>query len=151
MPGRGPAPKGSRSRSRDQQVRETVKSDGLVGGFDLPEGLLFNAKTGEPEEWHPATVAWWEVWRHSPQSTRMVTDADWSFLLDTALMHHQMWKTGRFELSGEVRLRVAKFGATPEDRARLKFDIEVPDYSVGAEGNEGNVAQLDARRNRWTG
>jgi hypothetical protein len=36
-------------------------------------------------------------------------------------MHHAMWSKGQWTLAAEVRLRVAKFGATPEDRARLRI------------------------------
>ena len=32
-----------------------------------------------------------------------------------------MWSKGQWTLAAEVRLRVAKFGATPEDRARLRM------------------------------
>lgn len=52
-----------------------------------------------------------------------MSDTDWSFLLDTALMHHAMWEKGQWTLAAEVRLRVAKFGATPEDRMRLKMEL----------------------------
>lgn len=55
----------------------------------------------------------------SPLSTEY-TETDWSFLLDTAYLHALYWK-GDFRVAGELRLRVAKFGATPEDRARLGF------------------------------
>ena len=152
MAGRGPAASGNRSRARDNAVRETVKSDGKLGGFDLPEGVLGTDHDGNEIDWHPATRRWWENWRRSPQGTRMVTDVDWDFLLDTALMHHTMWANGRWEFASEVRLRAAKFGATPEDRARLKFEIEVPEqYPVGDSGNDGNVTRLDERRDRWTG
>ena len=49
--------------------------------------------------------------------------SDWDFLLDTALMHHAMWSKSQWTLAAEVRLRVAKFGATPEDRARLRMQF----------------------------
>ena len=151
MAGVGPAKKSVRSRARDTDSRTTIKSDGKVGGPDLPAGWLgTDTKTGELIEWHPATLAWWDHWRRSPQGTRMVTDVDWDFLLDTALMHHTMWANGRWEFSAEVRLRAAKFGATPEDRARLKFEIEVPEqYPVGDRGNDVNVTRIDARRDSW--
>lgn len=48
------------------------------------------------------------------------TDTDWSELLDTAVLHGQFW-SGDSKVANELRLRVAKFGATPEDRARLKI------------------------------
>ncbi|HEY9369747.1 hypothetical protein [Streptomyces sp.] len=50
-------------------------------------------------------------------------ESDWYFLLDTALMHTTMWSKGQWTLAAEVRLRVAKYGATPEDRARLRMQF----------------------------
>lgn len=75
---------------------------------------------GEP--WHSRTLAWWDTWRKSPQAQSFVA-TDWDFLIDTALMHHTMWSKGRWEFAAELRLRAAKFGATPEDRARLKIEV----------------------------
>lgn len=60
------------------------------------------------------------MWGRSAQAETF-TATDWSFLLDTALMHHAMWSKGQWTLAAEVRLRVAKYGATPEDRARLRM------------------------------
>lgn len=151
MAGAGPAPKASRARKRDEPARETIKSDGRLGGWELPAGALgTDAKTGEVVEWNVQTLAWWNAFRASPQGTRMVTEVDWYFLLDTALMHHSMWANQRWDFAAEVRLRVAKFGATPEDRARLKFEIEVPElYPAGTAGHDGNVTQLNTRRDSW--
>jgi len=119
MAGRGPAPKGTRSRARDQRALEQsltiVAADGELHGPDLPDGF----------EWPAVTVEWWETWRKSAQAGTF-TDTDWSFLIDTAVMHAEFW-LGNRSLAGELRLRVAKFGATPEDRMRLKIAVGVPD------------------------
>ncbi|MGI9084731.1 MAG: hypothetical protein ACR2FE_05490 [Aeromicrobium sp.] len=79
-----------------------------------------------PEEidWPEATLAWWQTWRTSAQA-KTFTDTDWSFLLDTALLHMDFWDGDR-SVAAELRLRAAKFGATPEDRARLKLEIGDP-------------------------
>jgi hypothetical protein len=89
-----------------------VAADEVLRGPDLPEGY----------GWHPRTVEWWLVWRRSPQA-QTFTDTDWSFLIDTAMLHSAMW-SGDEKLAAEVRLRAAKFGATPEDRARLKLEVD---------------------------
>lgn len=116
MPGRGPAPKPVRSRPNDTARREaemvTVAADDALRGPDLPEGF----------GWHPRTVAWWETWRRSPQAT-VFTSTDWDFLLDTAMLHSELWN-GNGSVAAELRLRTAKFGATPEDRMRLKLQID---------------------------
>jgi hypothetical protein len=154
MAGRG-APQNPNARDRSGVEKITMVADGKTRGFPLPRGWLIDKRTGEVEAWHPATVRWWNDWRKSPQATRMVTRADWDYLLDTALLHHEMWKTRRFELGGEIRLRVANFGATPADRQRLRADVMVaaPEpREVESPADEdvpvGNVVSMDARRER---
>jgi hypothetical protein len=148
MAGRGPAPKDpSKRRRRNTTDPETViVNDGELRGPELPEGVL----PGD-EEWHPMTVNWWQTWRTSPMAATFL-DTDWAFLLDAALMHHTAWTKGRWEFLSEVRMRSAKFGATPEDRARLKLKVDDP--SAGpqrpAQG-AGNVSDINSRRARLTG
>jgi hypothetical protein len=89
-------------------------NDEQVRGPDLPGGI----------EWPVVTLAWWETWRRSPQAAAF-TDTDWDFLVDTALLHARFW-AGDEKVAGELRLRVAKFGATPEDRARLRMQVGDP-------------------------
>jgi hypothetical protein len=50
-------------------------------------------------------------------------DADWSFLLDTAMLHSQMWQ-GETKHAAEIRLRVGKLAGTPEDRLRLRMEVD---------------------------
>lgn len=121
MAGRGPAPKATRSRPRDQKRVDgavtVVAADGELHGPELPEGF----------EWPEPTRGWWATWRKSAQA-KTFTDTDWSFLIDTAVLHSEFW-LGNVSAGAELRLRVAKFGATPEDRARLKISVGEP---VGA-------------------
>lgn len=84
--------------------------------------------------WPKITHTWWRMWAESPLS-KDFTDSDWSFLLDTALIHARFWR-GDTRLAGELRLRVAKFGATPEDRARLRITFAVAD-----DAENGNTPQ----------
>lgn len=118
MAGRGPAPQANHQRERDTKRRTSaeyeLEDDGQVRGSDLPGGI----------DWPVVTLAWWETWRRSPQS-QAFTQTDWDFLIDTALLHARFWK-GDEKVAGELRLRVAKFGATPEDRARLRMQIGEP-------------------------
>ncbi len=132
MAGRGFAPKATRSRARDTKRRDAemrhVEDDGELRGPPLPEGVL-----PDGEDWHPRTRQWWDTWRRSPQAQTFI-DTDWDFLLDTALLHAIMWSRGKWEFASEVRLRAAKYGATPEDRMRLKLQIDTPaDKSAPAE------------------
>ena len=116
MAGRGPAPKdSSQVRRRNLAAELTVlESDGVTHGPDLPDGI----------DWPDATRDWWATWRRSAQA-QTFTDTDWSFLLDTAVLHMEFWDGDR-SVAPELRLRAAKFGATPEDRARLKIAIGEP-------------------------
>lgn len=150
MAGRGFAPKTERSRPRDSKRRAGeqthVTPDKKLRGPALPR------TAGLDLPWHPRTKAWWDTWRKSPQAQVMV-DTDWDFLLDTALLHNTMWLGGRTDLAAELRLRVAKFGATLEDRLRLKLTIDPPDKpaakpSSAAAGSK--VTSIEDRRNRLT-
>lgn len=161
MAGNGPTPSERRSRARDNVTRDVIKSDGKIGGFPLPSDVLprVEKKDADPdywegeierEEWHPQTVRWWQNWRESPQAAKMLTAPDWDYLLDTALLHHQMWMSGgkNSERAAEIRLRVATFGATVADRLRLRLEVEIPEeYAVGNAG-DSNVTSIDDRRKR---
>jgi len=115
MPGRGPAPQPERSRPNDTARRQseftTVAADGQVRGPDLPDFA-----------WHDRTVAWYETWRRSPMAATFI-DADWDFLIDTAMLHTEMWN-GSAGLAAEIRLRVGKLAGTPEDRLRLRIQVD---------------------------
>lgn len=132
MAGRGPAPKDPsqrRRRNADPVPKTTLPagdSDELHGP-DLPTGI----------EWPQPTRQWWETWRRSPQAASF-TSTDWDFLSDTALLHARFWE-GDSKAAAELRLRVAKFGATPEDRARLRMQIEdPPEKSEGERKPQGS-------------
>lgn len=134
MPGRGPAPKRERVRPNDTARREAefvrVVNDGTLRGPDLPEG-----------EWPVQTLMWWDTWRSSPLA-QTFGDTDWQFLLDSALLHAELWR-GNLTVAPELRLRVAKFGATPEDRLRLKV---VVDTDVDAAREVPRKTEADRRR-----
>lgn len=143
MAGRGPAPKAKRSRARDSARRDadttTLVEDGERHGPELPLNVL-----PDGAEWHPQTAALWDSLRKNPLLADE-SDLGWQFLIDTALMHHTMWAKGRWEFASEVRLRLAKYGATPEDRMRLKLKVEKPTADRPA-GPASVTAMGDRRR-----
>lgn len=151
MAGRGPAPKESRQRADKTVKRESLRNDEVLGP-ELPDPVYLPVYYKEHAEddvprWHPLTVRWWENWRRSPQAVKLLTDPDWDFLLDTAVAHHVSWCTGKFDMLGELRIRVAKYGATPEDRLRLKVEIEDPREKFPAGNGAGNnVTPIDQAR-----
>lgn len=101
--------------------------------------------------WPAATKRWWAMWSESPLSQDF-TDNDWSELLDTALVHARHW-SGDMKAAAELRIRAAKFGSTPEDRARLKIvfaqadeaDDRVERRRAGAAGAETKKRYRDLR------
>lgn len=127
MAGRGPAPKDPGRRARTNKGPEMRVIHGVKPAEqpDLP--TLMVEEDGELTEFHwPArTQEWWKMWRDSPLSAEFTT-TDWSELLDTALLHAKYWM-GDTKVAAELRLRVAKFGATPEDRARLRIQFAAAD------------------------
>lgn len=121
----GPAPKEEPVR-RNKPTHEEKNLDRMVRteSPDLPEGIT----------WHQRTLEWYQGWRNSPQSQVFVL-SDWEALLETAVLHTRFW-TAVFEgglkpteftnLSAELRRRMAQFGATYEDRLKLRMKIEAP-------------------------
>lgn len=126
MAGRGPTPKPASRRARTNKDPVAARTLRLVRQ-DAPELPPLGIDSDGCElQWHPRTVDWWRIWAES-ELAKDFTATDWSFLIDTALMHHAMWSKGQWTLAAEVRLRMAKFGATPEDRARLRISFEDAD------------------------
>lgn len=153
MAGRGPAPKDPNRRARtnkDPVALRVIHAD-PVGQPDLPEFDLEIAVDGaivsQKFEWPERTREWWEMWADSPLSTEF-TSTDWSELLDTAVLHARFWK-GDVKLASELRLRVAKFGATPEDRARLRIQFAQADEAEEKLHRPGGSAR--ERRGPLTG
>lgn len=133
MAGRGPAPKPAETRRRRNAVQKTeIRPDGRVHGPKLPVGT----------DWHPQTLIWWENWRRSDQASSLQA-IEWDFLLDTARLHTEFW-SGCSSVAGELRLRVAKFGATMEDRLRLHLEAVQPEAAKGPK--KGRNAAVDRRK-----
>lgn len=147
MAGRGPAPKDPLKRAR-----RNVDSSGLriitadpVSQPKLPVVFFVDEESGRKKRfaWPERTKQWWSMWSDSPLSGEF-TSTDWSELMDTALLHARFW-SGQLNLASELRLRVAKFGATPEDRARLKIQFAAADE---AEERRSKPAPNTARGRR---
>lgn len=127
MPGNGMAPKDPSKRARrnaDVAPVRYLTPARVVLQPDLPEfEVEIRPKDGEPYmvpfSWPDATRGWWAMLGHHPLVNEFF-DTDWAYLLDTALIHASFWK-GDLKLAGELRLREAKYGFTPEDRAKLRI------------------------------
>lgn len=136
MAGRGPQPKDPSKRARrnaepvpfkviEAQPTRQPRLPVIYVPVELEDGSVKKKRF----KWPEITKRWWKMWRESPLSEDY-TDSDWSFLLDTAWIHAQYW-LGDTKLAPELRLRVAKFGATPEDRARLRIVFATADEIEG--------------------
>lgn len=122
MAGRGPAPKepGKRARRNGDPIPTTVIRFERGEQPELPAGY----------DWPEPTRDWWDMWANAPQAEHFM-QTDWQFLLDTALVHAELW-AGNIGAAAELRLRVAKLGSTPEDRARLRLAFAEADEKDAA-------------------
>jgi hypothetical protein len=129
MAGHGPAPK-----PRDQRARRNKDP--------IPLRVIHREPDPQPPlpnsiNWNMQTVIWWASLASDPLSSEY-SSTEWNYLLDTAVLHHAFWE-GDMKVAGELRLRAAKFGLTPEDRARLRIQVvtaaEIEDRA-SARGNQ---------------
>ena len=89
---------------------------------------------------YPAqTRTWWDHWVHSPLNGGF-THHDWDYLLITAGVPARVVLGIDHRAAAELRQREAKYGATPEDRARLRI------VTVNADTAE-EQSRLAAERN----
>lgn len=149
MAGHGPPrkPAGERARrNADPAAEVTVTPDDELRGPDLPDDLWDHA-LDQRLRWPSMTQRWWLNWRRSPQA-QAFTSTDWDFLVETALLHSR-FVNGDAGVASELRLRVAKFGATPEDRLRLRMAITPPPPATTASPKSDEVAEKrEDRRKR---
>lgn len=150
MAGRGPAPKDPARRARTNKdpvplrvVEIVASSRPELPEFDVSvdvEGTLVS----QAYVWPEPTRVWWEMLEFHPLRFEF-TDMDWSYLLDTARLHAEFW-SGKMSIAPELRLREAKYGFTPEDRARLRIQY------AQAETAESSVTKVRASsRDRFPG
>lgn len=126
---KGPPPKPAdrRARTNKDPIPLRVIEATPTEQPDLPTFQV--EQDGELVEfrWPARTQEWWTMWAESPLSAEF-TSTDWSELMDTAVIHARFWR-GDVKMAAELRLRVAKFGATPEDRARLRITFAQADQA----------------------
>lgn len=120
MAGVGPAPKPSERRAR----RRSGANSGEMRVIEITP--MSQPALPDSMGWPEETEKWWAMWADSPLAADF-SSTDWSFLLDTAILHAQLWGNGDTTVLAELRIRVAKFGATPEDRARLRIQFAQAD------------------------
>lgn len=140
MPGRGPAPKDPDKRARRNKDPHPFKVIHVEPSAqpELPDFDVTVKEDGELRseqfDWPERTRDWWRMWAESPLAEDF-TATDWNELMDTALLHAKFWG-GNMGVAAELRLRVAKFGATPEDRARLRIQFAAADQADNKRTNK---------------
>lgn len=82
-------------------------------------------KMPDGERWPARTRAWWRDWGLSPLTANFGA-VDWAELMIAAILHGQVWR-GDTRAAMELRMRMAKFGATTEDRKRLHIEYAEPE------------------------
>lgn len=112
MAGRGPAPNPN-ARRRNKPPFEHSVPRGSVTARPLPEELGIQT---------PAARRFWDTWATSPQA-QTFEETDWAELEMTVVLVDRFHQ-GETKLAAEIRLRVAKWGATVEDRARLRMSFD---------------------------
>ncbi|MFJ6547445.1 hypothetical protein [Microbacterium sp. NPDC091676] len=158
MPGKGRPPKNPAQRARRNKdvVELRVVEIQPTAQPKLPT-IYFDAlgkdKQGETTvvkkrfTWPKTTQDWWAMLARHPLAVEF-TELDWAYLAETAMIHAQFWK-GDVKLAGELRLREAKYGFTPEDRARLRMSFAL---ATGAEADTATkVDRAVSARERMRG
>ncbi|TXK17396.1 hypothetical protein [Homoserinibacter sp. GY 40078] len=138
MAGRGPTPKDPARRARrnkDPQALTVFEATPSTQP-DLPTRYKVRKDEDgddwdQPVDWPTSTREWWAMWGRSPMATSF-TEVDWSELLIAAFLHAEFME-GNYKVASELRLRTAKFGATAEDRLRLRMQFAIAtDAELGA-------------------
>ncbi|MFI1796366.1 hypothetical protein ACH427_03250 [Streptomyces sp. NPDC020379] len=132
---RGPAPDpNARRRNVNHALGEHQLTPQAGEGRALPEALGI-ATDGARR--------FWATWAAAPQTQHWLS-TDWVELEITTKLVDELY-AGNVRLAGEIRQRVGKWGATTEDRARLRMDFgkQVEEEAAKA-AQEVKVADLDA-------
>ncbi|MFG3582572.1 hypothetical protein [Streptomyces sp. NPDC047990] len=119
---RGPRPKDNAVR-RNKHEHAQALSAGATEGRALPPGLGIQSAGAR---------RFWKTWATSPQSTTWA-ETDWAELEITTKLVDAFY-LGDTKHAGEIRQRVAKWGATVEDRARLRMTIDGDEDQAPEEG-----------------
>jgi hypothetical protein len=139
MSGRGPAPKDPSKRARRNADVVPLRVVEIEPAFkpELPSLV-------DGESWSAPTLAWWRMLDFHPLKSEF-TEMDWSYLLDTALLHNAYWR-GDLKQASELRLREAKYGFTPEDRARLRIQ-----FAQATDAEITTATKVNRSRDRFIG
>lgn len=143
----GPPPKDPRTRARANKDPIPLRIVDLPSEALLPEtpptDLL---RTEDGERWHPGVLRWWTEWRESPLGQNL-PDTDVAEFEICALLLQEFYTGGRRAATiAEFRQRMAAFGSTPADRARLRIVAADADQKEAKKAAPRKAAASPARR-----
>ncbi|MEV6551759.1 hypothetical protein AB0M57_24015 [Streptomyces sp. NPDC051597] len=101
----------------------TLSSD---AGRALPKSL--GVETGGAKRF-------WKTWSAAPQTEHWL-ETDWAELELTTRLVDAFYQ-GNVRLAGEIRQRVGRWGATTEDRARLRMNFDEQAQQEAAKATQG--------------
>ncbi|MGW9170145.1 phage terminase small subunit [Streptomyces decoyicus] len=135
MAGKGPPPKTNAVRRNTDPFTHDLS--GPQAGRELPRAL--GVRTA-------AAKRFWKTWAESPQAAHFL-ETDWAELEITTKLVDEFY-TSDPKLAGEIRQRVSKWGATVEDRARLRMNFEEPPAQTEevSEAPTENIADMELFR-----
>jgi hypothetical protein len=136
MAGKGPPPKPPNRRARRNSDPLPSRE---VHHAAAPQPKL-PAKMPDGSDWPAETRAWWRAWAKSPLAEGL-TALEWHELLIAAVLHALYWG-GDVRVASELRLRVGKFGMTPEDRLRLRIEF-VPEEPEAPQTRRRDLRLVD--------
>ncbi|GAA4071261.1 hypothetical protein [Streptomyces hundungensis] len=130
---RGPAPNpNARRRNTDHALGEHGLSLSCGEGRALPKSL--GVETGGAKRF-------WRTWAAAPQTEHWL-ETDWAELELTTRLVDAFYQ-GNVRLAGEIRQRVGRWGATTEDRARLRMNFDQQAEQEAAQATQEAVTDLD--------
>ena len=113
-------PKENPARNNKHSSIVLERRDGTLIGPELPKGRA----------WHEQTKEWWDMWRRH-EIAPMLEESDWSVLKTAAVLHSEFWfgtlpPTQMVSFHAEMRRVTSMFGATVEDRLKLRIKFAEP-------------------------
>ncbi|MER6380782.1 hypothetical protein ABT274_12465 [Streptomyces sp. NPDC001127] len=130
---RGPAPNpNARRRNTDHALGEHGLSLSSGEGRALPKSL--GVETGGAKRF-------WKTWAAAPQTEHWL-ETDWAELELTTRLVDAFYQ-GNVRLAGEIRQRVGRWGATTEDRARLRMNFDHQAEQEAAQATQEATTNLD--------
>ena len=124
-------------RNKHTVFNLTRRSDDKLIGPDLPK----------TKAWHEETKMWWDMWRRSPIAP-LLEESDWNALKRTAILHSEFWHgtlppTQQVSFAAEIRRVESMYGATVEDRLKLRMKILEPSKDGTPEDSQTDNSTID--------